>query len=197
MAQTFKTWAKYFRKNYASTRTGRQFFRMGLLTLAVISFVSLAGCAYYSFKGTIPAHLESLRIDPFENRTAEFNIDQDLDNALNNRLLQNRLLPVTSSPDADSHIEGIITAVEDVPSTYDKSENVLEYRLQLKGQVKWMDDTTGKPLYDKHLNEYGSYFSEIENSNLTPDAQRTREDAKEEAIRKFIDRIVESMTEGW
>lgn len=170
--------------------------RRGILLVLVLIAIQ-SGCGFYSFKGTIPAHLKSLRIDQFENRTAEFDIDQDLDNALNNRLLQNRLLPLTSSPDADSHLEGVITAVEDVPSTYDKSENVLEYRLQLKGKVTWMDDTTRKPLYEKNFNEYGSYYSEIENAKLTPDAQRTREDAKEEAIRKFVDRIVESMTEGW
>ncbi|MCF7798099.1 MAG: hypothetical protein K9N11_07345 [Lentisphaeria bacterium] len=167
------------------------------LALTLLMAGLWTGCAYYSFKGTIPVHLKNLRIESFENRTAEFNIDQDLDNELNNRLLQSRLLSVTSAPDADSHIEGIITEVEDVPSTYDKSENVLEYRLQLKGQVKWIDDTTGKPLYDKRLNEYGSYFSEVENAKLSPDAQRTRADAKAEAIRKFVDRIVESMTEGW
>lgn len=169
--------------------------RSAVLVLVILSFY--AGCGFYSFKGTIPAHLKSLRIDALENRTAEFNIDQDLDNALNNRLLQNRLLPLTSSPEADSHIEGVITALEDVPSTFDKNENVLEYRLLLKGQVTWTDDTTNKPLYEKNFNEYGSYYSEIENAKLTPDAQRTREDAKEEAIRKFVDRIVESMTEGW
>jgi len=54
-----------------------------------------------------------------------------------------------------------------------------------------------KPLFSKNINEYGTYFSEIENSQLSTDAQRNRDDAKVEAIRKIVDRIIESMTEGW
>lgn len=163
-----------------------------LVLLQVLTY-----CAFYSFKGTIPVHLKNLRLDPFENRTAEFNIELEVDEALNTRLLQNRLLPLTSSPEADSHLEGVIKSIADVPSTYDKNENVTEYRLQISGQVVWQDDTTNKPLFNKNLNEYGTYFSEIENSQLSTDAQRNRDDAKAEAIQKIVDRIIESMTEGW
>lgn len=157
----------------------------------------LTHCAFYSFKGTIPVHLKNLRLDPFENRTAEFNIEQEVDDALNTQLLQNRLLPLSSSPEADSHIEGVIQTVADVASTYDKNENVTEYRLNITAQVLWQDDTLNKPLFKKTLKEYGTYFSEIENSQRDSDTQRNRDDAKAEAIQKIIDRIIESMTEGW
>ncbi|HCW75073.1 MAG TPA: hypothetical protein DHU63_00885 [Candidatus Marinimicrobia bacterium] len=157
----------------------------------------LTHCAFYSFKGTIPTHLKNMRLEPFENRTAEFNIELEVDEELNTRLQQTRLLTLTTSPEADSHIEGVIKSISDIPSTYDKSENVTEYRLQISGQVIWQDDTMNKPLFSKNINEYGTYFSEIENSQLSTDAQRNRDDAKVEAIRKIVDRIIESMTEGW
>ncbi len=168
-----------------------------LRRLSVLGVLLITSCAFYSFKGTIPSHLKNLKIDLFDNRTAEFNIDQDLDQAITNRLLENRLLALSSAPDADSHIEGVIKAVRDDPSTYDKAENVLEYRLVLTGEVKWVDDTLNKPIYQKDFNEYGTYNSEVENAKLTTAEQRSRDDAKTEAIGKVVDLIVESMTEGW
>ena len=104
---------------------------------------------------------------------------------------------MSSSPNADSHIEGVIQSIQDVPSTYDQQENVLEYRFTIRGEVKWIDDTLDKPIFSKNFNEYGTYNSETQNATLAPDEQRSRDDAKVEAIGKIVDLIVESMTEGW
>ncbi|SVB27048.1 uncharacterized protein METZ01_LOCUS179902 [marine metagenome] len=55
------------------------------LYLALLLFFS---CNFYSFKGSIPAHIKSVVISPIENTTSEFLIT-DL---LNEKLLESMLL---------------------------------------------------------------------------------------------------------
>ena len=161
----------------------------------ILSF--LTGCGVYSFKGSIPDHLHDVELVTFRNLTTEFAVETDIEEALTNRLLNEQLLPLSRKEIPDSRIEGKITTIKDVPNSFDESENILDYRLEFKGEVTWYDVVRDEPLFNKKFVVFGTYFSEDENAKRAPSEQVERADAYQEAIDKLIDLIVESMTEEW
>lgn len=157
----------------------------------------LVGCGIYSFKGSIPDHLHDLELITFKNLTTEFAVETDIEEALTERMLNEQLLPLSAKESPDSHIEGKINSITDKPNSFDENENILEYRLEFRGEVIWYDHLRDFELFKKNYVVFGTYFSEDENANRSEAEQLQREDAYDEAIEKLIDLIIESMTEEW
>ena len=157
----------------------------------------LASCGIYSFKGSIPDHLNDVELITFRNLTTEFAIETDIEEALTDRMLNEKLLSLSSKEEPDSHIEGKVSSVNDKPNSFDENENILEYRLEIRGEVIWYDHVRDDQLFKKNFNVSTVYFSEDENATRSDDEQVTREDAYDQTIEKLIDLIIESMTEEW
>ena len=157
----------------------------------------LFGCGIYSFRGSIPDHLSDLQVEVFDNRTTEFAVENDLEEALTERLISERLLPLSTREKADCVIRGSINTIQDKPYIFDESENVLEYRLEFKGKVVWYDNLRERELFNKPYSVFGTYFSDTKNASLGGDAQRTRETAYGEGLDLLVDFIIEAMTEEW
>ncbi|MEA3285833.1 MAG: LPS assembly lipoprotein LptE [Candidatus Marinimicrobia bacterium] len=157
----------------------------------------LANCGIYSFKGSIPDHLHDLELVTFKNLTTEFAVETDIEEALTERLLNEQLLPFSAKESPDSRIEGKINSIADKPNSFDENENILDYRLEFRGEVIWYDLVRDSQLFKKNYTVFGTYFSEDENANRSDAEKLEREDAYDEAIEKLIDLIVESMTEEW
>jgi len=157
----------------------------------------LMSCGIYSFKGSIPEHLTDIELITFKNLTTEFAVESAIEDALTDRMLNEQLLPLSAKLAPDSHIEGKINTIVDKPNSFDEDENILDYRLEFRGEVIWYDHLQDKELFKKSYVVFGTYFSEDENANRSDDEKLEREDAYDEAIEKLIDLIIESMTEEW
>jgi len=157
----------------------------------------MAGCGIYSFKGSIPDHLHDLELVTFRNLTTEFAVENDIEEALTERMFNEQLLPLSSKESPDSHIEGKINSITDKPNSFDENENILEYQLEFRGEVIWYDHIRENELFNKKFTVFGTYFSEDENAQRSEAEQLERDDAYKEAIEKLIDLIIESMTEEW
>ena len=170
-----------------------------LRRISPILFAALvmAGCGIYSFKGSIPDHLHDVELITFKNLTTEFAVETDIEEALTERMLRERLLSLSAKENPDSHIEGKINSVTDKPYSFDENENILEYRLEFRGEVIWFDHIRGKEIFKKNFTVFGTYFSEDENAKRSEAEQLIREEAYDEAIELLIDFIIESMTEEW
>ncbi len=166
-------------------------------SLAVAIAIFLSGCGIYSFKGSIPDHLQDVELITFKNLTTEFAVETDIEEALTERMLRERLLPLSAKENPDSHIEGKINSVTDKPNSFDANENILEYRLEFRGQVIWYDHIHDTEIFKKNFTVFGTYFSEDENARRSDDEKLLREDAYTETIEKLVDFIIESMTEEW
>lgn len=164
---------------------------------ALALILLLGSCGIYSFKGSIPDHLNDVQLETFRNLTTEFAVETDIDQAITERLLNEKLLPLSAKEIPDSHIEGTIGSIADKPNVFDDDENILEYRLEFTGEIIWYDHIQEKQLFKKNYRVFGTYFSEDENAVRSDAEQLEREDAYEEAIDKLVDLIVESMTEEW
>ena len=167
------------------------------INLAVTLMVILTGCGIYSFKGSIPDHLTDIELVTFKNLTTEFAVETDIEEALTERMLNEQLLALSAKDRPDSHIEGKINNISDRPNSFDENENIVEYRLEFRGEVIWYDHIREVEIFKKNFTVFGTYFSEDENANRNDDEKLEREDAYQESIDKLVDLIVESMTEEW
>ncbi len=167
------------------------------VSLLILIAGILSTCGIYSFKGSIPDHLHDVELITFRNLTTEFAVETDLEAALTERMLNEQLLSLSAKESPDSHIEGKINSITDKPNSFDENENVLEYRLEFRGEVIWYDHIREKELFKKNYSVFGTYFSEDENAKRSDEEKLTREDAYEETIEKLVDFIIESMTEEW
>ena len=170
-----------------------------LKTISSILYTALimAGCGIYSFKGSIPDHLHDVELVTFKNLTTEFAVETDLEEALTERMLNEQLLSLSAKETPDSHIEGKINSITDKPNSFDENENILEYRLEFRGEVIWYDHIRETEIFKKNYTVFGTYFSEDENANRSDAEKLIRDDAYTETIEKLIDFIIESMTEEW
>jgi len=159
--------------------------------------IFLGGCGIYSFKGSIPDHLHDVELVTFKNLTTEFAVETDIEEALTERLLKERLLPLSVKASPDSRIEGKINSITDKPNSFDENENILEYRLEFRGEVIWYDHLRDIDIFKKNFTVFSTYFSEDENAQRSDAEKILREDAYDETIEKLIDFIIESMTEEW
>jgi len=161
-----------------------------------ILFLAIS-CGIYSFKGSIPDHLTDIELVTFKNLTTEFAVETDIEEALLDRMLKEQLLPLSAKKSPDSHIEGKINSILDKPNSFDENENILDYRLEFRGEVIWYDHIRNAEVFKKSFSVFGTYFSEDENATRSDDEKLERDDAYDEAIEKLIDLIIESMTEEW
>ncbi len=167
------------------------------ISLILITAIFMSGCGVYSFKGSIPDHLHDVELVTFKNLTTEFAVETDIEEALTARMLNEQLLSLSAKESPDSHIEGKINSITDKPNSFDENENILEYRLEFRGEVIWYDHIRDKEIFKKNYTVFGTYFSEDENANRSDAEKLLREDAYDETIEKLIDLIIESMTEEW
>ena len=79
-------------------------------------------CTFYSLKGTIPAHINSIYIQPIVNQSSDQDINDLIDDKLNDLLISQNILEIVDYDTADSKIELIIVKISDTPYTLSKGQ---------------------------------------------------------------------------
>ena len=93
--------------------------RNKILLLSLFSF----SCMFYSFKGSIPAHIKSIYLMPIKNQSSEFTISEMLDEKFGQLIIEGNLLSIARPENADSQLEIIIVSVIDRPYTIGLSDD--------------------------------------------------------------------------
>lgn len=162
-----------------------------LLTFITIS-LCLTGCGIYSFSGsTLPPHIKSVAVPLFENKTAEFGIDQELTDALIDALIDDNALKVVDYRDADSVLKGQIIRVTDRAGQYSQTGNNVEeagdYRVTIAVKVAFEDRQKRTVLWEESISQWGVYDL----------VDISREDGMTEAIDKITTDIITKTVSGW
>jgi outer membrane lipopolysaccharide assembly protein LptE/RlpB len=100
-----------------------------MLALAVAA-VGLGGCGY-SFRGSLPSHIQTIAVPIFENRTLQPNVDSIITRAVVQAFATDGRLRVVRRADADAILEGQIVRYRVDAIAYDSNLNILAYRLTL------------------------------------------------------------------
>ena len=184
-------------------------------TLYVIIILCFS-CGYYSFKGSIPSHINSVVISPIENTTSEFLITDLLNEKLLESFLLENILDIVTFENADSKIDLIIKSITDKPNVYSIDANsqyeiVNEWKISINVQIVWYDLINNQNILDKTINEWVTYSLgvDIGEDNLDNDLDGLidHEDSdeygtpREGSLRIILDkissRIVNELTSTW
>ena len=184
--------------------------------IILFSLVFYPACMFYSFKGSLPAHIKSISLAPVVNESTEFSVAEILNEELNNLMLDENVLDVLTPDQADSHLQVVINSVTDVPYTVSLSnelgmEEVEEWRLTISTTVNWYDLKRNEILLEKKIGSWGTYSPgvDISTDNLDNDGDSLidaddsdevgspRESAMNISVRLLTEDIVSQITNTW
>jgi outer membrane lipopolysaccharide assembly protein LptE/RlpB len=118
------------------------------LALGVLA-AAVAGCGY-SFRGTLPEHIQTVAVPVFVNKTGEPKLGSVLTNGVLEAFSTNGRLRVVRREDADAVLEGEVIGYSVVPISYDSQANVRQYRLTVTMNLKLLDMKKSAVLFEEH-----------------------------------------------
>ena len=174
------------------------------------------GCLFYSMRGSLPAHLNSISLSPVINESAEFSVAEILNEELNELMVKENILDIVIPEQADSHLKILILAVTDQPYTITLSsdfgmEEVEEWKLTIKTYVTWYDMKRDEVLIEKEMNSWGSYLPGVDistdgidndgdtliDSEDSDEIGSPREGALNISVKRLTEDIVNEITNTW
>lgn len=163
--------------------------RIGIIGLIIMT----SGCWFYSFKGTLPPHIKNIAIPIFDDRTAEFNIQQVVTDQIRVGFIQENILKLIEGEDAHSTLYGTIKSIQDRPLVFkvgEQEESVSEYRLTLRIEVEWYDNLENKSIFKREFTGFSEY-------DPTGSTERTRNLALTESVNQITQDIINAILAGW
>lgn len=168
-------------------------FKTKLLILLIVALlVNFTGC-FYSFTGaSVPAHLNSIAILTFEDRSGsgEAGLQEEFTNKQIEKFLNDNTLQVTERVNADAVLEGTILSVSDAPVAVSTEENVSTRQLTINVRVVFKDLVKKQTISDRKYSNYGQY-------NVNEDIVTARQAALSTAIDRITDDILLGTVSNW
>lgn len=127
------------------------------LLLSIMWLISIQGCGIYSFTGKGIAGVETLAVLPFDNNDPEFGLEEDLVDAVIQRLLSDRTYTVANVNSADAVLRGSIIDVDDKPLSFREDEQATENIVRIVIEVEVSKPGQSEPLKKTRLSADGSY----------------------------------------
>ena len=184
---------------------------------SLIFIMFFQGSMFYSIRGSLPAHINSISLAPVVNESAEFEAAEILNEELNELMLNENVLDIVLPEQADSRLEVVILSVTDKPYTVTLSadlvgmEEVEEWKLTIKTSITWYDLKRDEILFEKKMSSWGSYTPgvDISTDNIDNDGDNLidsedsdeigspRESALSISVRRLSEDIVSEITNTW
>ena len=184
--------------------------------IIIIILLFFQGCLFYSVRGSLPAHINSISLASVTNESAEFSVAEILNEELNELMLSENVLDIVLPEQADSRLEVVISSVTDKPYTVTLSsdsgmEEVEEWKLTIKTTITWYDLKRDEILFEKKMSSWGSYTPgvDISTDNIDNDGDNLidgddsdeigspRESALSISVRRLTEDIVNELTNTW
>lgn len=166
--------------------------RLAARLLVLGSALLLAGCYGFSGGGGFPSHIRSVYIQPFENETDRFELDQQLFRQLTEQLPRSLGLRLGSEEAAEAVVQGRIVQYADQARNYRPGEagnvDVLQHQVEITIAVEIVDRTQNVILWDSQsLTGRGEY---------RPDSQPD-DAARVVALESIVRQIVDGAQSQW
>ena len=134
-----------------------KFKTLGMLLIAT-------GCSFYSFRGSIPPHINSIFISPIENHTTESAAADIVKIELENTFIEENILKLLSANNSDSRLDVVVISFSDIPYSYD-TENISstgyevlnEKKVEIEAKVSWHDLVKDELLFEKQISGWSVY----------------------------------------
>jgi outer membrane lipopolysaccharide assembly protein LptE/RlpB len=172
------------------------YFRSKRVKTLLIFAVLLSSCGY-RFAGRaneLPPHLKAVAIPMFVNATYEPLIETVITNKVIQEFIADGRLRVVDTGKADAVLKGRISAFELAPLSFDRSNNVLEYRVVIHCDVVFEDVKNNKIIWKEPA------LSQSADYKVSGDISATRaakERAIDEASKRLASDLVARLFEGF
>lgn len=151
-------------------------------------FVSFEGCGYSS-KSLLRSNVRSIYIPIFDNNTFRRGYEFDLTKAVRDQILLRTSLNIVDKDEADSILFGKITSVDENVLIEDTKDNIVESRVSVGVEIRWVDKRTGRAIVERRNIKRPAEFIVRRNETLSS--------SSDEAFVKVAQGIVEAMEEDW
>ena len=173
---------------------------------------------FYSFKGSLPAHIRTINIAAISNETAEFGLSEAVMSQITNQLIRENVLDIAGEDNSDSRLSIVVKSVQDKPLSYTapgsntgKYERVEEWQIEITAEVSWHDLTRDETLFERTFKPHGSYGTgtDISTDHIDNDNDGLvdgndddefglpRESALRISIEKLAEEIINQITSTW
>lgn len=168
-------------------------FKRNIVILLIILFIdNFTGC-FYSFTGaSVPAHLNSIAILTFEDRSGlgEPGLQEQFTSRQIEKFLNDNTLQVTERANADAILEGTILSITDAPVAVSTQESVSTRQLTINVRVLFKDLVKKQTISDRKYSNYGIY-------DVGGDIVTNRQQALNTAIDRITDDILLGTVSNW
>ena len=152
--------------------------------------LALSGCVYGFTGGGLPSHVHTVAIIPFENLTANPEIQRELVESLRGGLRDRLGLRDAAEARANAIVRGTIQRYEtDIPVGYDannKQTTSARRQLQITVDIEMVDQVSGKTLWQKKgLSAEGQY------------EERGEAAGRKQAIDRIVTDIIQGAQSQW
>tara|TARA_Y100000385_G_C13100290_1_gene644098 strand:+ start:2735 stop:3304 length:570 start_codon:yes stop_codon:yes gene_type:complete len=186
----------------------------------IVNYITIlfvfSNCSYYSFKGSIPAHIQNVVIPPIINQTSEYTVATILNEKFLDLMLLENILDIVSYENADSKLDIIVRSISDKPNVFSSDNNtgyevVNEWKVMIQINMIWYDLINNKDIINKSITEWSTYSldADIGNDLIDNDLDglidsedsdeygTPKEGAMRIAIDKVSKRIINEITSTW
>ena len=151
----------------------------------------LAGCNYGLTGGGFPEHIRSIHIETFDNETPQFELAQQLFNAMVDDVPGALGVQVGSRENADALLSGSILGYDDAAQNYsstgDGRVQVLQHQVRISVNVRLVDTRENVILWEGRVSGDGQY---------APDTQ-TEDEGRRIAIAKIVRDVIDGAQSQW
>lgn len=174
----------------------RDYFGYGIMVkrfiLASLILALLGGCYYSVYSNAYP-HLKKIRVEPFENQTAEFGLADKALNGLSLSLRNDgRLKLVTQNPDCS--LEGKIVSFEEKIYSYDSANQVQDYQLIMVLNLSFTDLIKNEVIYENSSLRIAEIYKVSDDSTARFE---TKEEALSEIFSSIFKTVIQNSLEAW
>ncbi len=92
----------------------------------------------YGFRGSLPEHIQSVKIVHFRSRVTQYGLEQDITSRVVEMIVRDGRLAVAVE-NQDSEINGSVIAYNKTPYSYTSAEVVEEYKLEIRVEISFTD----------------------------------------------------------
>ncbi len=152
----------------------------------LILSVLLTACSY-GFSGSLPSHLQTVKVLPFRSRVTEYGLEQDLTSRVTQMFVRDGRLTLVTG-DQNCELEGSVVMWSRTPYSYTSAEQVEEYKIEIRVELTFTD----------LLDESDILNSEYVTSWVVYDPDTESEDAaRSRLLEETAGDIVRRCLSGW
>ncbi|MFC1644182.1 LPS assembly lipoprotein LptE [Candidatus Omnitrophota bacterium] len=179
---------------------------MRLITFLLLSIllVTAGGCGY-STSSLLPPELDSIHVNNFLNKidptevvsnkrpvySYRAGLETDVTRAVIDAFIFDRHLGINTEKKASMLLEGELTSFQQFPLSYDKSDSVVEFRVEILVNMKLYNNLTGDLMWTENS------FMGWSSYNVSGPNAKTESEAVTAAVKDLAQRIVERTVEAW